>query len=213
MMRLDRDAVDVLHNCGPGVTNVYRTGAVGTELVISPLKLALHLLALANVSGIASDTHSTTDDTRIHPVVVEAAACAALSLIGTATRCDIRTNMPDLVQRLQTGRKSLGAASRAAAERACARVTEVRDLLPSIGADTPFCGVVKWSQEMFVPDFTASNLNPGERLAEVRHSALSLMLIAYATPPIVLMSRDASLHYFQQNGALTVRSFAMAGAA
>ncbi len=213
MTRLDRDAVDVLHNCGPGVTNVYRTGAVGTELVISPVKLALHLLALANVSGIASDTHSNADDTQIHPVVVEAAACAALSLIGTATQCDIRTNMPDLVQRLQTGRKSLGAASRAAAERACARVTEVRDLLPSIGADAPFCGVVKWSRETFVPDFTTGNLNPVERLAEVRHSAVSLMLIAYATPPIVLMSRDASLHYFQQNGALTVRSFAMAGAA
>ena len=213
MTRLDRDAVDVLHNCGPGVTNVYRTGAVGTECVISPVKLAIHLLAMASVTGMASDTVSSPYDKQLHPVVVEAAACAALSLIGAVTERDIPTNLADLVPLLQAGRNALGTASRSATERACARVTEVRDLLPTIGAGAPFCGVVKWSHALVEPDFTSSNGSAAARLAHVRHAAVSLMLIAYATPPIVLMSRDASLHYFQQNGALTLRSFGPGGAA
>lgn len=213
MTRHDRDAVDVLNNCGPGVTNVYRTGAVGTECVISPVKLAIHLLALADVTGMAADTVSSPDHAQLHPVVVEAAACAALCLIGTATERDIRTDLANLVPALQTGHKALGAASRSATERACARVTDVRDLLPSIGAGAPFCGVVKWALATVVPEFTTSDGSQAERLACVRHAAVSLMLLAYATPPIVLFSRDASLHYFQRDGALTARSFAMAGAA
>ena len=213
MTRRDRDAVDVLHNCGPGVTNVYRTGAVGTECVISPVKLAMHLLALANVNGVANDSFSSAYDKQLHPFVVEAAACAALSLIGAVTERDIPTNLADLVPLLQAGRNALGTVSRRATERACARVTEVRDLLPTIGAGAPFCGVVKWSHALVEPDFTSSNGSAVARLVQVRHAAVSLMLIAYATPPIVLMSRDASLHYFQQNGALTARSFATGGAA
>ena len=213
MTRLDRDTVDVLHNCGPGVTNVYRTGAVGTECVISPVKLAMHLLALANVTGLANDSFSSAYDKQLHPVVVEAAACAALSLIGAVTERDIPTNLADLVPLLQAGRNALGTVSRRATERACARVTEVRDLLPTIGAGAPFCGVVKWSHALVEPDFTSSNGSAVARLAQVRHAAVSLMLIAYATPPIVLMSRDASLHYFQRDGALTARSFATGGAA
>ena len=213
MTRLDRDAVDVLHNCGPGVTNVYRTGAVGTECVISPVKLAMHLLALANITGVANDSFSSACNNQLHPVVVEAAACSALESIGAVTGRDIRTNLADLVPLLKAGRKALGTASRSATERACARVTEVRDLLPTIGAGEPFCGVVKWSHAMVVPDIASGNSSPVDRLAQVRHAAVSLMLTAYATPPIVLMSREASLHYFQLDGALIARSFATGGAA
>ena len=213
MTRIDRDAVDVLHNCGPSVSNVYRTGAVGTECVISPVKLAMHLLAMANVTGVASDAFAGENDRQLHPVVIEAAACSALASIGTVTQRDIHTNLSDLVPMLQAGRSALGTASRSAAERACERVTEVRDLLPTIGEGAPFCGVVRWSHATVGSDSVASDGSPGAQLADVRRAVVSLMLIAYATPPIVLLSRDASLHYFQRDGALTARSFATGGAA
>ncbi len=207
MTHCDRDTVDVLHNCGPGVTNVYRTGAVGTECVILPVTLVVRLLALASVPGITTDTLSHTNVRHLHPVAVEAAACAALVSIGVATQREIPTNLEELTPLLQAGPKALGVASRRATERACERVTEVRDLLPTIDAGAPFCGVVKWTDKSVGATFTYGGETPTEQSALVRHWAVALTLLAYATPPIVLMSRDASLHYFQRDGALTVRSF------
>lgn len=213
MTRIDRDTVHVLHNCGPSVSSVYRTGAVGVEWVIAPAMLVMHLLAAADIAGIESDVFAGAHGAQLHPVLVEAAACAVLVRIGDVTGRDITTSLPDLVPMLQAGRKALGKVSRRATERACERVTEVRDLLPALGEGTRFWGVAKWSQTGAAQKLTSGDGSPEARLADARRAAVSLTLIAYATPPIVLPSRDASLHYFQRSGALTMRWFGSGGVA
>jgi len=213
MTRIDRDTVNVLHNCGPSVSNVYRTGAVGAERIVSPSKLAMHLFALADITDIADITFCQTNDTQLHPVIVEAAACALLSRIGSVIGRDIATNLAELVPMVRAGRKALGSVSRRVTERACERVTEVRDLLPALGEGKSFCGVVKWSYPTVAPNFAVGDGTPAAKLADVRQAAVLLTLIAYATPPIVLLSREASLQYFQRTGALTTRSFGPGGAA
>lgn len=200
------DFVPVLHNCGPSTHSVYRTGAVGTELRISPVHTVQLALLSAGVPQLPDSTFTAHDRVHLHPDVVVAGVHATLELIAQSNGAPLPLRDADLFERLSGGRQALGAASARCTEMALAMLAEVHRSCASFGEGTRFHGVSRWDPVRHEPDVSA--LHPEDDVrGQARLASLCMTMLGWAAPPLVSHRRTPSLEYFRTDGTLRLRSF------
>ena len=200
------DFVPVLHNCGPAAQSVYRTGAVGTELRVSPVHTVRRALRSAGVLEVADRTFIAYDRVHLHPAVVVAGMQATLELIAQSHGAPLPPRESDLFERLADGRRALGAASTRWTEMALAMLEAAHRSCTSFGEGTRFHGVSRWDPVRYEPDI-ATMQTADDLRDEARAALLCMTLLGWAAPPLVSHRRSPSLEYFRTEGTLRLRSF------
>ncbi len=200
------DYAPALHNSGPGTMAVYRTGAVGLEAGISAQEVIDTLLQRVHIT-VSRGFYSHGPDLHLVPLLIDAAACAALVLLSPRNSTDERELLTKVTFAISNGPGGLWRRKPAEVSRATARLDTLHTLLHARSLLPPFHGIARWRDDTGASFPARAPWIPDSANAKVVHLAWQLLAIAHLSPPVLLFSRPASLEWFRQRGVIQLRWF------
>ena len=206
-MQARADHVPVLHNCGPSTSTVAVTGAVGTLMHCRPSHTITWLLADAGLHIGDTRLIGRREVSAIHPAFIAVAVGAAMRIVTAALSLPCDIDDAELMLTVRSGRRRRDQSFATCAELALQRLATLSSHVQPLFGEMHFHGIAEWVTR--TPTIGVDPLTRGVTLrGRARDAVIELMLVAYASPPIISLRRAPSLEYFRTGGVVVLRSFA-----